>query len=236
MTQLVKDAVCWLPLASSVWITGSKSKIQIEIRFHGIVFSRKARNLDKSTLMLICIPGSSRSPQGYLSPESEFQQLPIGKGFLLASKASIILLKDIFEVWALEMSHSVPPNNISHISRITPPPPLLSLSSVLTQGQHQKWLGNPTWFKLGLWLDRFKTMTQSDFEREIRDFRFLHRAGPAGSWRNHGRGLGLNELNWTLRHKHNQWNRTNSESIVCWPISLRGFPFPVLFLLTCTKV
>ena len=58
--------------------------------------------------MLICIPRSSRSPQGYLSPESEFQQLPIGKGLLIASKASIILLKDIFEVWALEMSHSVP--------------------------------------------------------------------------------------------------------------------------------
>ena len=98
MTQFVKDAVCWLPLASSVRITGSNSKIQIEIRFQGTGFNREARNLEKSALMLICIPRSSRSLQGYLSPESEFQQLPIGKVLLLASKASIILLKDIFEV------------------------------------------------------------------------------------------------------------------------------------------
>ena len=114
--------------------------------------------------MLICIPLSSRSPQGYLSSESKFQQLKISKGLLLASKAFIILLKDIFEVWALETSHSVPQNNISHISRITPPPPLLSVSLVLTQSQHQKIPRNPTWFKLGLWLDRFKTMTQGDFD------------------------------------------------------------------------
>ena len=65
------DAVCWLPLASSVRITGSKSKIQIEIRFQGIVFSRKARNLDKSTLMLICIPQSSSSPQGDYKPKTQ---------------------------------------------------------------------------------------------------------------------------------------------------------------------
>ena len=75
MTQLVKDAVCWLPLASSVRITSSKSKIQTEIRFQGTGFNREA------------------SLSAWNKPQR-------------------------------------PPNNINHISRITLPPPLLSVSRV----------------------------------------------------------------------------------------------------------